>query len=94
MIQDKSEAFDHAIALNYWLSHNYMGQFCDKYAALSKIIGEYKLTRPPKIDFEVQWHPDDENYEIARIYNELNEDNWSETFNIFCNYMDNHWSEE
>ena len=92
-ISDKSEAFDAAIALYTWLSHNHEGQFSDKYAAMSKIIGEYGLKNVPDIDIDNT--DEDSDYEtVVMIYHELTEDNWEEYFEDFCTFMDSEYDDE
>ena len=88
-IHDNGDAFDAAIALYYWLSHWHCGQFSDEYKAMCKITGEYKLENIPDIDFEDT--DDDENFNTRMIYEELDDSNWQEYFDSFCEYMDNKW---
>lgn len=91
-IEDKGEAFDWAWALWYWLSHNYNGMHCPKYASMCKLTSTYQLDKIPSIDFE---NNDCDEYEMAVMYyHELDEDDWEEYFNVFCNYMDNDWEKE
>ena len=91
-INDHGEAFDWAWALYSWFNHWHGGRGCDKYAAMCKMSGEYKLTRVPAIDFDNNKHDE---YEMAVMYyNEITEDNWQELFDKFCDYMDNEWDDD
>jgi len=83
VITDKCEAFDVAIGLYEWLSHNYGGMGCDKYAAMSKMVGEYRLSSRG-IDSEGS----------QMVYDELDEDNWEGLFMEFCRFMDDEWDDE
>ena len=99
LINDKSEAFDYAIALSDWLSHWYGGMGCEKYAAYSKITGEYQLVNRSSIDYdnEAEYGDesfDEENENIIMIYRDLTEENWKDTFKQFCDYMDNEYDNE
>lgn len=92
VIQDKCEAFDWAWAFFYYLSHNYNGMGCPKYAALSKLTSEYELSDIPSIDMD---NNDCEDYTMAVFYyHDLDEDNWESHFDIFCLFMDNKWDLE
>lgn len=82
-INDKSSAFDAAIGLYVWLSENYNGMGDEKYAAMSKIVGEYKLVHKSGLD------------EMSEMfYNELTEENWEECFEKYCHFMENEWDNE
>lgn len=89
-LTDNCEAFDYAIALWYWLSHHYSGQGCDKYTAMSKIDYDYKLSNIPSIDFDEESDCCDEAM-IRDYYADLNESNWRQRYDMFCEYMDNEW---
>lgn len=96
---DHHEAFEQAIAIYDWLSHWYSGMGCDKYAAMSKITGEYKLQTICSIDYDCTLpydheDKDQENEGVVMIYQELSEENWSEVFDNFCSYMDNEWDDD
>lgn len=98
-ITEHSQAFDYAIALSDWLSHWHEGQYSEKYAAMSKIYGEYKLVNHSSIDYDAYDSEDEttfnmEDEPIIMIYKELNEDNWKDAFNMFCDYMDNEWYDD
>jgi len=82
-IDDNATAFDVAIALWTWLSEWHEGMMSDKYAAMSKLTGEYKLENIPSLDEMTEFW-----------YNQISEDNWEEVFNEFCLYMDNCWDLE
>jgi hypothetical protein len=87
-IQDKCEAFDHAWAIWYWLSHWHEGQFSEKYAAMCSIPVE----NVPSIDFDE--NDCDEYEETVRIYHELSEDNWEEYYQELMRYLDEEWEDE
>lgn len=88
VINDHSDAFSWATALWYWCTHNY-SKFDAKYVAFCKISDEYGLKNIPDIDFD---NNTCEDYEIDVMnYHEINEDNWGDIFNTFCDYMDNEW---
>jgi len=90
-VNDPCEAFDMAFALWYWCTHNY-SKFDAKHEAFCKITGEYRLSNIPSIDFDTdEW--EDEYYMAISYYHDLNEDNWKETFEAWCDYMDNEWDE-
>ena len=96
---DHHEAFEQAIALYDWCSHWYSGMGCDKYAAMSKIVGDYKLNNRACIDYDsvLEYGDDDfdeENEGIVMLYHELTEDNWSQVFENWCDYMDNDWDDD
>ena len=96
---DHHEAFEQAVALYDWCSHWYSGMYCDKYAAMSKIISDYRLVNRSCIDYDCTLpydheDKDQENEGIVMIYQELTEDNWSEVFDNFCDYMDNEWDDD
>lgn len=96
---DHHEAFEQAIALYDWLSHWYSGMYCDKYAAMSKIVGDYKLSHRESIDYDCDLpydheDKDQENEGIVMLYHELTEDNWSQVFENWCDYMDNEWDDD
>lgn len=86
---DNCEAFDMAIALWYWLSHWYGGMHCPKYAAMCRITGEYGLGNVPSIDMDSEEYDEDEM--VRMCYHELNEDNWEQVLENWCDYMDNEW---
>ena len=93
-VSDNFEAFEMAFAMYSWLSHWYSGMGCDKYAAMSRMISEYKLSNVPSIDFDGEENWDSE-YELAiQYYHELTEENWEETFEAWCEYMDTQWDLE
>lgn len=96
---DHHEAFEQAIALYDWCSHWYGGMGCDKYVAMSKLSGEYRLDSKCSIDYDSEAvygdaDFDEENESIIMIYKELTEENWQEIFDNFCDYMDNEWDDE
>lgn len=82
-INDKSTAFDACIGLYIWLSENYAGMGDEKYAAMSKIVGDYKLQLKHGLDEMSQMY-----------YDELTEENWSDCFEKFCEFMDEKWDNE
>lgn len=90
-IQDKGDAFDMAWGLYSWLSHNHCGQGSEEYSAMCKISGEYELTNIPDIDFDN--NDCDEHENAVYIYNDLDDSNWQETFEEFCDFMDNKWDD-
>lgn len=97
MINDKCEAFDYAFGLYYWLTHWY-SKFDEKHEAFCKITSEYGLGNIPEIDFDstAEYGDDDfdeENEGAIRVYHDLTEDNWKETFEAFCDFMDNEWDD-
>lgn len=92
-ITSKNDAFSHAFAIWYWLSHNHEGQTCDKYAKMSSMCGEFNITNIPEIDFETNDF-DDEDYDSVIIYHNINDENWLEYYNQFENYMNNEWDNE
>ena len=91
-VTDNFEAFEMAFALWYWTSHWHGGMWCEKYSAMCQIMGEYGLSNIPDIDFDNE--NDDEYYMAIQYYHELNEDNWKETFEAWCEYMDTKWEDE
>jgi len=91
-INDHFDAFMWAYAIWYWLSHHHEGQASDKYAAMS-MSTIYNMTNIPSIDFDSQEH-DDENEMAIEYYHQINEDNWNDIYNEFCNYMDNDWDND
>lgn len=91
-VNDNYEAFEMAFALWYWCTHNY-SKFDAKHEAFCKITSEYKLNNIPSIDFDAdEW--DDEYYQVISYYHDLNEDNWKETFEAWCDYMNTRWDLE
>lgn len=93
-INDNIEAFDMAFALWYWLSHWHGGMRCEKYSAMCQIMGEYGLDNIPSIDFDSDDQVDDEYYMTISYYNDLDEENWKETFEAWREYMDTRWDDE
>ena len=79
-ITENHEAFDIAIALYNWCSHNYNGMSCEKYAVMSSLVSTYKMSNIPE---------NDENTEF--YYNDLDENNWEETKQELFRYLDNDW---
>jgi len=76
-IQENHEASDWAIAIYTWLSQNYNGQNCEKYAAMSKMSSAYGLDVREGLD------------DMTQVYHdEITEENWENIFSIFCKYMD------
>lgn len=95
-LNDHCEAFDYAFALWYWCTHHY-SKFDAKHEAFCKITSDYGLTNIPDIDFDLEYgHPDydEENGGAIMIYHELTEENWTEYFDAFCDYMDNEWHDD
>ena len=95
---DHNEAFEQAIAIWYWCTHWY-NKFDTKHVAFCKITSDYKLSNIPDIDFDstAQYGDDDfdeENEGIIMLYHELTEENWEESFENFCDYMDNDWDDD
>ena len=95
---DHHEAFEQAIAIWYWCTHWY-SKFDAKHEAFCKITGQYNLSNIPSIDFDSDLeygHPDfdEENEGIVMLYHELTEDNWSQVFENWCDYMDNEWDND
>lgn len=97
-INDHCEAFDAAYAIWYWLSHNYEGMYCPKYAAMS-LSHDYKMTNIPSIDFDSELEYghedyDEENEGTVMRYHEITEDNWEQAVSEFRDFMDNKWDDE
>ncbi len=83
-VNDKNDAFNVAIGLYTWLSHNYSGMYCDKYAAMSKLVGEHNLSiRGDELEDEEQL-----------IYDELSEENWAICWETLDDYLTNKWNHE
>ena len=73
----------------------------DKENALNKLIGtdkgQYNLSNVPTYDFssvELEDLEHDENvgdleYKTKVVYSELNEENWQENYEVFCEYIEN-----
>ena len=90
-INDNLEAFDWAWAMWYWLSHNYGGAGCTKYACMNTLTIDHKLGNIPSIDFD---NNDCDEYEMSVIYyHELDENNWQEYFDTLNNYLTNDYEE-
>ena len=90
-ITNKCEAFDMAIALWYWCTHNY-SKFDAKHEAFCKITEDYKLSNIPSIDFD---STEEDDYDMVRMmYHNITEDNWEQTYQDFCDFMDNEWENE
>lgn len=79
-ITDNNTAFDITIAIYYWLSHWYKGKSCDKYVAMSILVGKHKLVIREELRDMTQIY-----------YDEIDENNWKEKFKDLCNYLDNEW---
>jgi cephalosporin-C deacetylase-like acetyl esterase len=77
-IDDNCTAFDVAIAMYIWLSEWHDGQWSDRYSAMCKMGSDYNLQVRGGLDESSQFY-----------YDEITEDNWSELFDEWVEYMDN-----
>jgi len=82
-IDDNCTAFDVAIAMYIWLSEWHDGQWGDRYQAMSKMSLDYNLQVRGGLDEMSQMY-----------YDEITEENWSDLFEQWVNYMDNCWDLE
>jgi hypothetical protein len=87
-IHDKCDAFDHAWAIWYWLSHWYGGMSCPKYAAMCSI----PVSNVPSIDFDGK--PEYDTEMAVNIYHEITEDNWEEYYQELMRFLEEDWDDE
>ena len=97
-IHSKTEAYSVAYALYYWLKGC---PTIDKENALNKLTGtdktDYSLTNVPRYDFDsldleelkLDENVGDLEYKTKVVYSELDEENWEENWEVFCEYIEN-----